>query len=101
MWQRRRINRASDRPPASLLKAYFHSIRHISRRQGLEGEGKPTRKAKKADPKVDAALETPVGPLRDKKKPNFGREYNDWYSAALPTVRLLLPDRIDEFLTLY
>lgn len=66
----------------------------------LDSNGEPARE-QKADPEVEAAVETLVSPLRDKSKPDFGREYNSWYSAALPAVRLLLPDRYEEFLRLY
>jgi hypothetical protein len=35
------------------------------------------------------------------KAPNFGNEYQTWYSPALPVVEQLLPDRYDEFRNLY
>lgn len=35
------------------------------------------------------------------KKPNFGNEYQSWYSQALRLVEQLLPDRYNEFRALY
>jgi hypothetical protein len=35
------------------------------------------------------------------QKPNFGREYQTWYSPALKVVEQLLPDRYQEFRDLY
>ncbi|HEY5214874.1 MAG TPA: hypothetical protein VIJ38_17815 [Acidobacteriaceae bacterium] len=42
-------------------------------------------------------------PNRDKllKKPDFGCEYQSWYSKALRVVEQLLPDRYNEFRALY
>jgi hypothetical protein len=42
-------------------------------------------------------------PERDEllKEPNFGSEYQAWYSQALPVVEQLLPDRYAEFRALY
>jgi hypothetical protein len=35
------------------------------------------------------------------KLPNFGREYDSWYSEALRVVRQVLPDRADDFVKQY
>jgi hypothetical protein len=35
------------------------------------------------------------------KRPNFGNEYQDWYSQAIRVVEQLLPDRYNEFRALY
>jgi len=49
----------------------------------------------KADPKVAAFMKELL------TKPDFGKEYQAWYTPALRVVEQVLPDRLEEFRTLY